>query len=237
MSTLTWRVPGRNTNVTYKGFLEFEQCSAHLPTKNEFGVDDMVLYYTGAMPKLPAFLAGLKQGRRFDHNGRAWYLQTWTVSDDKLWPIVSLNCKGLAEGVLPVARHETALILQNITVNATISENAGSPDDPIDVQLTRDINYRCMQTTWYYVTVGEPNAAKFGTISKPFNPGILSSTITATDDFRGTRNFNGGNADAAYVTATFPATVDILLDLTSSQIYGTPYFEVAETVARMFFVG
>lgn len=221
--SLLYRVPGRSTVITYKGRTEFAQCSLPRPTKSEYGLDAMSLDYCGAAPLLPDFLKGLKQGKRFDFNGRQWFLHTYGPNDDNIWPTVSLNCIGLAEGELPEPKGDDSYVQQNITVLASVTEGDA------EVNVTRDMNYRALQTTWIYPAKNRPTGPRVGKTSKPFNPQILSSVIEAN----GVR-YNGANAPGNYAIATIPALQDVVLDLTAEEIFGTPYFNVQEVVCRMY---
>lgn len=222
MATLIYKVPGRTTTVTYKGFLEFEPCSLLKPVKGEYGVDDATLDFIGAAPKLAAFLRTLSQGKRYDQDGRQWFLQRWAPDDNKIWPTVTLYLKGLAEGRLPQPKGSDTTVTQSVTVNATVTE------DDEEVSVVREINYKTLQTTWQYVSNGRPKTARVGKVSLNGTPIITSSTIEA-----GGRTYRGSTAPANYVTATTPALQDVV-QIESEPIWGTSYFDVSEHVTRMF---
>lgn len=222
MPDLIYRIPNRSTTVTYKGHVEFEPCSLLKIVKGEYGVDEATLDYIGAAPKLAAFLRTLSQGKRYDQEGRQWFLQRWAVDDEKLWPTVTLALKGLAEGRLPNPKGSDTTVSQSITVNATVTE------DDEEISVTREINYKTLQTTWQYVSNGRPTRARVGKVSLNGTPIITSSTIQA-----GGRTYRGSTAPANYVTATQPALQDVV-QIESAPIWGTNYFDVSEHVTRMF---
>lgn len=224
--SLIYRIPGKSTFATYNGRTEFGQCSLPRPSKSEYGLDSMVVDYIGAAPLLKDFLASIKQGKRMDINQRQWWVTTYAPDDNKLWPTVTLNCVGLAEGELPDPKGDDDYITQNITVTGTVTE------DDEDVQVTREINYRALQTTWTYPTKGRPKGPVVKTVSRNFFPEIISSVIEANG-----KRYAGANAPGNYVAATTPALVDFIMDVSAQEIFGTPFFNVSEVVCRMFLAG
>lgn len=237
MSAIRYRPDTKGPTVNFIGRTEFAQCSAHRPTKSPFGVDTMQIDYRGAVFNLASFMRGLKQGARFDHNGAKWYLQTWSVDESLLWPTVDLVCMGFASGTAPAPIASDAYITQTVTITAQLTEtNPTPPPAQLDVNLTREINYRALQTTWSYVTTKRPTRPFVGRTSTGQSPQIVSSSLTASSQL-GTRVYNGAVAPARYVSATEPATVDFLMDLNPVPIPGTPFFEVTEVISRIFYAG
>lgn len=215
---------------TYLGRTAFAENSLPITGKNEYGLDTLRRTFIGAAPFLDTFIKGLSQGIRYDQPGRAWFLQTWEVDDNKLWPTVFLNYKGLASGKLPKPRSDDEWITQNATVTAQF-------DPPIDIDgvevadATKNINYRCLQTAWQYVTDKRPLGAKIGKTSWAAQPFILNSVIEA-----GGIVYNGNNAPAPIATALSVTPSYVVLGPIAREVFGTPYWEVDEVVANMFLV-
>lgn len=205
--------------VTYLGKTIFDVCDRPKDYKSEYGIDQLVRRFIGATALLADFLRTLKQGQRFVHNGSQWYLTSWEPDDGKNWSIVNLNYRGFCEGRAPAPRYDNAAITQNITVNATVGGEA----------VTREILYICRQTHWQFVLDRSPTGATIGVTKNPFEPIIISSVIT-----KGDQVYQGALAPAPLVAATTPAVIDFVLDPTASQVFGTPFFECEEVVARMF---
>lgn len=229
-----YRVPNRSTVVNFLGRFEFSQCSAHRPTKNAYGLDVMQIDFRGAVFNLAKFLATLSQGKRYDHEGRVWYLQTWEVDDNNLWPTVSLNCIGFATGKTPEPKPDNSFVNQTVTITGQVTEIDPLTSDPVIVSLTRTMSFRCMQTSWSYINEGQIKGPRIGRTEFVWNPLVLSSVITANSTL-GNFTYSGANAPATYVTATFPAIVDFILDLSQSKVFGTPFYEVNEVIVRTFY--
>lgn len=224
------------TTTTYIGRTAFSENSQPQIFEAQHGLDTLQRTFIGAAPYLASFIAGLVKGSTYTYNGASFYLIDWSPNGDPLYPVVTLNYLGLSNGVPPPVGDDDFSI-QTVDITAVLTlEN---PDDPnhgeVDVTLTRTISYVANQTTWRYVTLSRPNSIQVGTVGVPGDPRILRSVIRAESESETyNRTYAGNNAPAAFVTATTPVVGNALLGLTSEQIYGTPFFNVTETIARMF---
>lgn len=225
--SLAYTVDG--ITVTYLGRTEFAENSLpFLAESADGGLDNLTKTYIGAAPLLAAFLEGLVKGGSIEYNGENYYLTHWQPNGDKLWPEVSTFWSGLSDGT-PDPIGDDDVSVQSITISAAVTE------DGEEVILERTIDYLAFQTTWRYIANSRPTSALVGTTATGINPEDLRSVITVSGGVNDGKRYGGNNAPAAYVVATTPGVADMLINLRSTEVYGTPFFLAEEVIARMYF--
>lgn len=218
------------TTTTYIGRTAFSENSNPQISEVQWGLDSLTRTFIGATPLLDAFIAGLNKGSSYSYNGDTYYLIDWSPNGDPLWPVVTLNYLGQSNGTPPPVGDDDWSV-QSITVGATVPTDDPDADPGTTMEATRDIEYIAFQTTWRYIREVRPSGAEVGHPSSAFNPIILRSKITTSTG----NTYSGANAPAGLVSALTPAIVDITLALNATEIYATPFFEITETTARMFY--
>lgn len=199
--------------VFFQGNVRFEEQGEPVPGKSEWGVDTLTRKFRGAAFLLAAYIATLRQGAAF--NG--FYLQTWGADDDPTFPVVTLNYKGLLNG-----------IPDPHPVNDTV-ELSGSVSTDTPEKASRDFSYTADQTSWKYISVGR-TGSRFSEVQGG-DPIIRQSIITDKDGKR-----YPGNAPVGLVTALTVGVGNELVSHREERIIGTPWYENEDVVQRRFII-
>jgi hypothetical protein len=188
-------------------------------SKSEFGIDTLTRKFKGPATKLVSYLAGLRQGSQ-PSGYSGFYLQTWSVDDNAIFPCVTLLYKGLI-GAIP-----NPIISDSITIQ-TVTISTASPS-----QASREIQFYANETKYKYITNARPAGYKYKDVSIGTDPIVINSNIKTAD---GKAYF--GAAPAALVTALTPAIVSMNTSHSAEPVYGTPFFECEDVAIRTYFGG
>lgn len=225
---LTYTADG--ITVTYLGRTTWAECDLPRQSEVQWGLDSLTRTFTGAAPLLEAFVQAINKGNSYTYAGSTYYLIDWSVGGTKVWPELTANYLGQSSGTPPPVGDDS-WSPQTITISATVPSDDPDAEDGATMTVERTIDYIAYQTTWRYIRTARPTAAEVGHPAGAFFPIILRSVITTSTG----HTYAGQNAPAGLVSATTPAVVDIVLSLDATEIYATPFFEITETVARMFY--
>ena len=199
--------------ITYIGATAFVQQNQPQYSKNEFGIDTMVLRFRGPATGLTTYLKTLKQGAQYS----GFYLQTWTTDEAPVFVTVTLSYKGLISGV-PEPMQVDDAAMQSITRSCSTPSNA-----------SRDVQFFATTTKYRYIKNSRPTGPTYFVTSSGRDPVIFSDVIK---DATGTRYY--GTAPAALVTALYTVPTNLVTGFSAAPIYGTPFFECEDTVTRTF---
>lgn len=204
-------------DVTYIGETDFVDQSTRAPNKNEYGMDVLIRRMKGAAPRLVEFVGGLRQGQTHAVGGATFYLQSWSVDENPIYPTVTMVYKGLIAGIPdPIGEDSYGL--------RTASMSTDSPE-----KASRDIQYYAFQTTWRYVRNYRPISAQIGNTSAMISPRIIYSVITDKDGKR-----YPGNAPIGLVGALTPPSGNRLVSMNVTPVVGSPFFECEETIENAY---
>lgn len=212
-------------NVTYVGDISFADAHEPVPSKSEWGMDQINRTMRGGQPNLVAFMEGLGQGASYTFNGNIYYLQTWECDNHPVFPSVSMMYKGLTGGI-PPPKASGSTVEQSLTLTSSMVSGYKSAQ--------RDIRFLTRQSSTLYIATSAPLTATYG-LDVNFNPyaHFISSVIRATDTSGNDYVYSGADAPAALVTALTPVGY---LDIAVPQctpVVGSPYFECTDTCTRL----
>lgn len=223
---------GGTATVTYIGETDFKDTFTPVAGKSEWGMDTLTRVLKGSAPKLEAYVRALRQGQTF--NG--FVLQTWTPDQDPVYPEVTLNYKGLTNGI-PAPLSSADTIEQSVTVSASGDNTQFGLDEDVYGAVTvasREIQYITRQTVWRYITNRRPTGPKYTGLDVPFDPIIIKSSITIQNTEGNSRTFGGRLAPVALVTALQPVATNIVTGPNATPVPGTPWFECEDRVTRIY---
>ncbi len=220
--------------LTYRGNVNYQDISDPAPGKNEWGIDTLVRKMKGARSLLSVFLATLQQGQSCPGYG-AFYLQSWDPDDQTPFATVALYYKGLLRGTpKPIVINDIVPASGSTSADFTLggSRPAGivygqdaAGKDLKAIGASMEFTYNAGQTTYRYISVGQPNGARYHALGFSYSPTLKRARITTSDG----ANF-GILAPLAIGPALAPAVVTNLASFRSNPVFGTPYFECEDVL-------
>ena len=211
--------------IEYIGdYLNLRDVHPPIAGMDEWGADTLERTIRGSVPA--ALAATLVKGQQY--LSAAFFLQSFKPFDHPIFPGYSLSYKGFINGF-------PADVWKNDLAQQTCTCTCSSPQ-----QATREIVYYAPQTTYRYITNGQPLLPKYHDIKvNPYasgfgqgldaEPYIFSSVITIQG-----QGVQSGSVDLATLDALTPIVIPQMGDMTSTTIIGTPYWEVSEPWQRIF---
>lgn len=148
----------------------FEDKTLPVASKSDWGIDTLTRQLSGAQPGLIAYINALNVGDTTSYNGQTFYLQSWSDDKDQTYPTVTLNYKGLFDGIPePIISFTT----QNQIITKVTTTNYGD--------ITQIYSYTTRTTTTRYISIAPPSSATYGKPAPGFKPTIYKTEYrTAT---------------------------------------------------------
>lgn len=196
--------------MVFVGDVSWQESAEPIVQVNPEGLDVRFRKYRGAVTGLQAFLNNLSRGS----TGYGLYLTGWTNDDHPQFPTVYLTTMGLIRTKDAIISNDKTI--QNYTISTEEPEAA-----------TREIQYYSPVTTYRYISNSRVTAP---TRTGVFGEIVVLSSVIRTDDGKVYK----GLAPAALVSALQPAQVILPISVKCDQIPATPYFQVEETVAKVY---
>jgi hypothetical protein len=222
-------------SLTLIGDCTFTESTPAAPAKNDWGVDILIRKFTGAQSLRAAFEATLEQGQTYVYNGITYYLQTWSWDDRVAVSTVTLNYKGLHDGVPPeVVINEIVGASGSTSADFTLGgtrpqgivygqDAAGKDLYAIGAQM--EFTYLAGQTLYRYISNGQPDGPSHSTLGFTYTPIVKRARVSTSDG----ATF-GLLSPLAIGPALEPAVITRAVGFGSQPIFGTPYFECQDTV-------
>ena len=139
----------------------FEDKTLPVASKSDWGIDTLTRELTGAQPGLIAYINALNVGDTTTYNGQTFYLQSWSDDKDQTYPTVSLNYKGLFDGIpAPIISFTT----NNQIITKVTTTNYGD--------ITQIYSYTTRTTTTRYISTAPPSSPTYGKPAAGFKPTI-----------------------------------------------------------------
>jgi len=139
----------------------FEDKVLPVASKSDWGIDTLTRQLTGAQPGLIDYINALSVGDTTSYNGQTFYLQSWSDDKDQTYPTVTLNYKGLFDGIPePIISFTT----QNQIITKVTTTNYGD--------ITQIYSYTTRTTTTRYISTTPPSSATYGKPAAGFKPTI-----------------------------------------------------------------
>lgn len=233
--------------ILITGNAAFDDICRPLKGKNEWGLDTLVRKVKGDRALARAYIATLAQGASFVLAGSTYYLQTWDPDDDPVWATITLSYKGLLSGALPAPIIINDVIHASGTTSANFStENGGRgrvyrkevtykpfpQQNVIDAEkdiyatgATMDFTYETGETTYRYISNGQPSGPSHNTLGFVHTAMLLRARATTSD---GTTY--GVNMPIEIGPDLLPTAAARAISFSSQPVFGTPYFECQDIV-------
>lgn len=230
--------------LTCKGDDDFLDLYTPVPGKSEWGMDTLTRRMIGYIDGLESFINGLDQGDTFTYNGHVFYLQTWENDDHPYKPTVTLNYKGLVEGI-PDPTSIDDMSIQSVNISADFDPPVTVGKETVrwidasgtlqyltsDVKAssaTREIEFYSPQTTWRYIRGSRPVFSTYNSVNG--REPIVIRSVTRLDNGR----VYTGNVAVAVASALGRVASNKVVGPNATPVHGTPYFECQDVVQRGF---
>lgn len=226
MSSRQWRAPGATIPLLFIGTLEAQDVSVPVSGKDAWGLDTLERTI-----RMPAFLfadycANLRQGMAY--NG--YYLQSWNPSPHPYAPSVSLSYKGFQNGVPdPLISNSRCELMSSINASNLRIASGGK----IITSATKEVKYLSPQSNYRYIRSGEPSTPKYSDVRGAAAVKVQNTRISVSYD-DGTTGVFIGTAPAALATALFLEPQPFITGPSSTQVFGTPYWECEESIVLRY---
>lgn len=223
--------------IIYVGNTEFEDVSEPVRSKSEFGADVLTRTVAGRLPLLQGFLDSLRQGQVFE----GLYLQTWKSGDERCFPRVEMEYRGLLDPTaLPDPDGQNDFTQKSVTKSATINNESvaeqikGKPlasGETDEVSATMEMTFFAPTTRWRYLTNIKPAGPKFLQLNLPtaaLVPRIFKVSVVAKWT---TKEANFSSDMPAPLAAALHTPLILRADgHSANNIIGSPYWEATDTV-------
>ena len=148
----------------------FEDKTLPVASKSDWGIDTLTRQLSGAQPGLIDYINALNVGDTTTYNGQTFYLQSWSDDKDQTYPTVTLNYKGLFDGIpAPIISFTT----NNQIITKVTTTNYGD--------ITQIYSYITRTTTTRYISTTSPTSPTYGKPAAGFKPTIYKTEYrTAT---------------------------------------------------------
>ena len=139
----------------------FEDKTLPVASKSDWGIDTLTRQLTGAQPGLIAYINALNVGDQTTYNDQTFYLQSWSDDKDQTYPTVTLNYKGLFDGIPdPIISFTTLNQIITKVTTTTLGE------------ITQIYSYNTRQQTTRYISTTAPTTPTYSTPPPGFTPTI-----------------------------------------------------------------
>jgi hypothetical protein len=224
--------------ITYFGANTFRDSITPVPGKTPWGIDTLIRKIDGPVSGLEDYIASLQQGFTYLFNGQTYYLQTWETNDDKAWPLVTLNYKGLFAGI-PTPFAVNDIVQESGSISADYStQNDGQGllygvdsdgNNLYCLGATHEWAARVPQTIWHYITFLQPNGPSYGSLGFAGSIVVTRNRIITSDG-----TVFGGLAPVPLAVSLALYASNQIISFRSSPIFGTPYFECEDVVIATY---
>jgi len=148
----------------------FEDKVLPVASKSDWGIDTLTRQLSGAQPGLIDYINALSVGDTTSYNGQTFYLQSWSDDKDQTYPTVTLNYKGLFDG-LPDP------IISFTTLNQIITKVSTTTFGDI----TQIYSYTTRTITTRYILETSPLTPTYTNVLPKFKPTIYKREYRTAD--------------------------------------------------------